>query len=171
MTRVHIITVASIWKTRSPCPAAGGLLPLQRPVPALPRPEGLDEFLALDFNDIPQPLDGLQAVTGEQIERLISLHSRLERRRATGAAMLDGCKPFDGCGVDCGSSHAAQRHPPTLVAMLRVAAPHATPNPLMIALGDKQLGYHGALAHAVKKAARGAFITDAPPRCSTLRMT
>lgn len=161
MTTLHITPLDHLEATLT---ASGSrwLASFAAPGSALERPDGLDGFLALDFNDIPQPLEGLQAVTGEQIKRLIAffrtwngdgplvLQCWMGVSRSTAAALIAACiilpesKPF------------------TLVSMLRDAAPHATPNPLMIALADEQLGYGGALVRTVETAGRGATISYAP---------
>ncbi len=132
------------------------------PGSTLPRPDGLDGFLALDFNNIPKPLDGLQAVTAEQVEILIAF---IRAWNGAGPLVLQcwmGVSRSTAAAVIAAAVIRSEMAPATLVAALRMAAPHATPNPLMIALADTQLGYGGTFSQAVKEAGRGAFITHAP---------
>ncbi len=161
MTVLYITPLAHLETTLATS-GARWLASFAAPGSALERPGGLDGFLALDFNDIPQPLDGLQAVTAEQIASLIAF---IRTWNGDGPLVLQ-------CWMGVSRSTAAalivtaivlpQTSPSVLIGMLRRAAPHATPNPLMIALADAQLGYGGAFVQAVKKAGRGAFITQAP---------
>ncbi|MEL6745912.1 MAG: protein tyrosine phosphatase [Pseudomonadota bacterium] len=118
-------------------------------------PAGL-RHLALEFNDIAAPRDGYLEPQKEHIDALLDF-----------VRAWDGNRPLVlNCWMGISRSTAAaaltlaalERQPDciNIAQRLRLASPCATPNPLMIALGDQALHLGGALSQAISSIGRGA---------------
>lgn len=119
--------------------------------PAFGAPNRLD----LVFNDIAEPRAGLVAPDLSAMQALLTFAQSWDGgapllvscefgiSRSTAAAFLIGCA-------------RAPHREAEIAAALRRAAPCATPNPLMISLGDALLGREGRMIHAVAAIGRGA---------------
>ncbi|WP_354072380.1 protein tyrosine phosphatase [Caulobacter sp. 1776] len=120
-------------------------------VPAVTAPRTL-----MRFNDIIEPRDGLLAPSPEQVAAILALpevlgaaatllvHCHAGVSRSTAAAYI----------LACAARPAGEEE--ALAAYLRAACPEATPNALMIALADEQLGRGGTMTRAVAAIGRGA---------------
>lgn len=147
----------------SPLDEAAGLIGRHRPQAVVsllspdaepPAWETAAPRLVLSFNDISGPRDGLVAPGRCHIERLIAfieprpdpllIHCWAGVSRSTAAAYVAACWR-DGPGSE-----------EALADRLRRAAPYATPNPLIVSLGDAVLGRSGAMSKAVARIGRGA---------------
>jgi predicted protein tyrosine phosphatase len=130
------------------------LLSPSSPAGSWPKPSG--EHLRLAFHDIAAPQDGLLAPCAEQVAELLAfaarwvparpllVHCWAGVSRSTAAALIIGCQRTL-VGTEMEIAHA-----------LRIAAPYATPNPLLIALADEMLGRDGRMIAAVAAIGRGA---------------
>lgn len=129
---------------------------LSAPGAAAPLLAGDHRRLALVFNDIAEPREGLTPPTATDIQTLLDF-----------AADWDGARPMlIHCWAGVSRSTAAAyvvacaRSNPgreaETAARLRSAAPFATPNPLMIALADALLRRDGAMTRAIAAIGRGA---------------
>jgi len=105
----------------------------------------------LRFNDIVAPRPGLVAPSAADVATILALkgtptlliHCHAGVSRSTAAAYITAC---------------ALRPPGEEVALaahLRAACPEATPNALMVRLGDKALGRGGAMRAAIAGIGRG----------------
>jgi predicted protein tyrosine phosphatase len=122
------------------------------PLLELPAPRRLH----LAFNDIAEPAPGLIHPSGEHIRALMDfvaagaldepllIHCWAGVSRSTAAAYLTACQ------------RAGPGHERTLAERLRAAAPFATPNLRMIALGDEALRRGGAMVQAIAAIGRGS---------------
>lgn len=116
----------------------------------------LTHRLDLRLHDIAEPRPGLVAPSRADVASLLAfgeswdgsrpllVHCRMGISRSTAAALIlaAGARP--------------RLDEVALSAALRLAAPCATPNPLMIALADELLGRSGRLVAAVREIGRGA---------------
>jgi len=133
------------------------LVSLLSPRTAPPDVAGIavDRRLALAFNDIAGPVEGLRAPTRDDVAALLGFGARAE-----GATVLIHCWAGVSRSPAAAFALACQRRPPgheaTIAAALRRAAPSATPNPLIVALADELLGRGGALRRAIAAIGRGA---------------
>jgi len=115
-------------------------------------------WLRLTFHDIAEARPGLSPPVASDVARLLAFAGEwAEQRtaplliqcwagvsRSTAAAYVVACAlEGEGCEVD-----VARR--------LREAAPFATPNPLIVALADAQLGRKGRMVEAIAGIGRGA---------------
>ena len=112
--------------------------------------------LDLRFNDIAEPREGLTPPTEADVAALLAfaetwdgtqpllIHCWAGVSRSTAAAYV----------VACARSKPGREQ--DWAARLRVAAPTATPNALIVALADRQLNRDGAMVRAVAAIGRGA---------------
>jgi len=119
--------------------------------------------LALEFNDIAEPRSGYLEPQREHVAQLLSF-----------VREWDGAAPLVlNCWMGISRSTAAAlltlaaldpaQDAATIAERLRAASPTATPNPLMVALGDAALGLEGALSRAVATIGRGEETTTGTP--------
>lgn len=112
--------------------------------------------LYLRFNDIAEPREGLVPPTEADVAALLAfaedwsgarpllIHCWAGVSRSTAAAYA----------VACGRSEPGREQ--DWAERLRAVAPAATPNPLIVALADRQLNRDGAMVRAVAAIGRGA---------------
>jgi predicted protein tyrosine phosphatase len=141
----HLVTLAS--PEAPPLPPAG--LPAQR--------------LELRFNDIAETRPGLVAPSRDMVAALLAfgrawpatapllVHCWAGISRSTAAAYVLACQRA-GPGAEA-----------RLAGALRVAAPSATPNPLLVALADRLLRRDGAMTRAISGIGRGAEAAEGTP--------
>ncbi len=163
MSRIYVCPLSGLDKTLKES-RARWMISLSGPGKSPARPAQIDQgFLALEFNDIDAPREGLVAPDGDHIRQLFDFLENWDRQgplvihcwmgisRSTATALL--ARAFFNPGQDMQE----------LALDLRKKSPSATPNPLMIALGDEQLGLDGALIHAVRKIGRGEEAAEGTP--------
>ncbi len=144
------------------------VLGLITPGDAPPEMEEVPHRLVLAFNDIVAPQPGLVPPGESDIAAILGfghawtgghpllVHCALGISRSTAAAFTLAC--------------AAEPDRPEveIARALRAVSPCATPNALMVALADRQLGRGGRMIAAVAAIGRGADYT--PYRAFTLNM-
>lgn len=154
MTRLVVCPLSGLadqMARHSPSHVVSLLSPSAEP-PSLP---GV-EHLRLTFHDIAEPRPGLIAPSpaivanllafarGWNGERPLLLHCYAGVSRSTAAAFILACalRPDVDEAV--------------LAGVLRMLSPSATPNPMLIALGDEALGRQGRMSAAIQEIGRGA---------------
>ncbi|MDR3508582.1 MAG: hypothetical protein P4L64_11840 [Caulobacteraceae bacterium] len=112
--------------------------------------------LHLAFNDIAAPQEGLIHPDADHVQALLAFARTWDRAapllvhcwagvsRSTAGGYILACLR-DGAGAEA-----------ALAQRLRGAAPYATPNPLLVALGDEALDRRGAMVRAIAAIGRGA---------------
>ncbi len=134
------------------------LVSLLGPDSDMQRPDGIApaNHLSLVFNDISTPIADLIAPTEAHVDRLIAFLTDWDR----GQPMLIHC--WAGISRSTAAAYIALcLHRPDddeaeLARLLRRASPTATPNPLMVALGDIALDRDGRMVDAIDTIGRGA---------------
>jgi predicted protein tyrosine phosphatase len=145
--------VAQVVAARKP----SHLISLLSPRAATPDPPQIaaDRRLALAFNDIATPIEGLIPPTLDDIAALLAFGTRAE-----GATVLVHCWAGVSRSPAAAFVLACQRRPAgqeaTIAVAMRRAAPYATPNPLIVALADQLLERGGAMRRAIAGIGRGA---------------
>lgn len=138
--------------------APSHLLTLISPGAAAPLCPSIPDVGRLDlrFHDIAEPRDGLLAPSREMVERLLSfglawparapllIHCYAGVSRSTAAAYVLSC------------ARAGPGREEALAVQLRTASASATPNPLIVALGDALLKRNGRMIAAIAALGRGA---------------
>ena len=118
------------------------------------RPSGITRgFLGLEFHDIDGPRDNLLPPSRADVTQLLEF--------------FDGWDGHDPLLIHCwmGISRSTAAAAIALAQRLRLASPMATPNRLMIALADEQLGLNGNLCSAIAAIGRGADASQGEPFC------
>jgi predicted protein tyrosine phosphatase len=138
------------------------LVTLLDPEIAVPTPQGIlpERHLRLGVHDVAQQRVDLTHPTAEHVENLLKFISRWDRRspllihcfagisRSTAAAFVTMCK-FNEPG-----------HEHEIAWALRVRAPHAQPNRLIVALADEILGRRGRMVRAVDAIGPGQVVFE-----------
>ena len=124
---------------------------------------GHARHLALYFNDISEPLEGMIPPSQSHVEELISflsswyaeapllIHCWAGVSRSTAAAYIALCLFNPGVSED------------RLARLLRRQAPEATPNALLVELGDHLLGRDGRMSEAIAAIGRGRDTFEGTP--------
>ena len=140
------------------------MVSLMGPGKTAAKPEQISEgFLALEFHDIAVPRDGYIPPSADQIGQLLDFFAQWNQREP----LLIHCWMGISRSTAAATIALAQRDPyqsmTALAQQLRQASPMATPNPLMIALADDQLGLDGKLIAAIATIGRGAEASQGTP--------
>ncbi|WP_426000188.1 tyrosine phosphatase family protein [Caulobacter sp. DWR1-3-2b1] len=130
------------------------LLSPSSPPESWPAPDG--EHLRLAFHDIAAPRDGLVAPNAEQVADLLAFTARWDAARPLLVHCWAGVSRSTAAALIIACQRAPGRAEAEIARALRLAAPYATPNPLMVALADEMLGRSGRLIAAVAAIGRGA---------------
>ena len=159
MSDIHVCPLSALEQTLITSDARW-MISLSGPGKSLARPTQVDGgFLALEFNDISEPREKLVAPDDEHIATLLAfidawncrgnllIHCWMGISRSTAAAAIALARLGKPTSMD------------RLANRLRTASPMATPNALMIAIADRQLGFDGAFSRAINSIGRGE---DAP---------
>ncbi|MEM9677775.1 MAG: protein tyrosine phosphatase [Pseudomonadota bacterium] len=112
--------------------------------------------LALEFNDIAAPRDGYLEPHKEHIDALLDFVRAWDR---SGPLVLNCWMGISRSTAAAALTLAALERQPDCISIaqrLRLSSLSATPNPLMIALGDEALQLGGRLSQAVSAIGRGA---------------
>jgi predicted protein tyrosine phosphatase len=119
--------------------------------------------LALTFNDINAPAEGMVSAADHDAERLIAFIRSWDKS----APMIIHC--WAGISRSTASAFAAlcvlreNESEMALAKELRAASPSATPNRLITSLVDKHLGRKGRMVKAVESIGRGADAFEGKP--------
>ena len=156
MSKIHVCPLSALGETLDRS-GTRHLISLAGPGKTPPKPEQITgSYLALEFNDIPEPRPDLIAPSSSDISSLLNffdnwqqtetivIHCWMGISRSTAAALI-GCARLGG-----------QDDLRSITNQLRESSPMATPNPMMILLADQQMGLGGELVKAVAALGRGA---------------
>jgi predicted protein tyrosine phosphatase len=135
--------------------------------PGVPAPtlRGVDgaRHLVIETNDIASPREGLVAPMEAQVAALLAFAAAWDRA----APLLIHC--YAGVSRSPAAAYVAMmriepsRDPAALAAALRRLSPTATPNPRIVALGDRLLARGGALSAAIAAIGRGEECYEGAP--------
>lgn len=122
-----------------------------------------DRHLRLTFHDIVQSSDGLQPARATDAERLVAFIADWPRAKPLLIHCWAGISRSTAAAYTalCMLRPAADEE--ELAWELRQSAPSATPNRLIVALADEQLGRSGRMQRAVEKIGRGADAFEGTP--------
>lgn len=163
MSIVHVCPLSALNQTLE-VTKASWMISLSGPGKSPQRPDQITAgYLALEFNDIAEPRDGLIPPDMSHVDRIIDcahqwdqstpllIHCWMGISRSTAAALITGMALFPDQNIEL------------LVNTLREQSPMATPNPLMIELADKRLGLGNQLVDAVRSIGRGEDAFEGKP--------
>lgn len=124
--------------------------------PVLPKGRLPDRRLALDFHDIPEPQEGLTAPDRAMVEALLAFAADWSPGRPFLIHCWAGISRSTAAAFSIACQHRPEMDEHAMAAVLRRAAPFATPNPLVVSLADDILGRAGRMRAAVAAIGRGA---------------
>lgn len=135
------------------------------PGKSIKRPTGLNGFVALEFNDIGVPQEGLIAPSKQDVEAIIDTVKNWREEPAIVMQCWMGISRSTAAALIAALVLAPDASPLHMAQTLRHYAPSATPNPLMIEHADDLLACNGSLINAVKNIGRGADANLGSPFC------
>jgi predicted protein tyrosine phosphatase len=128
-----------------------------------PAPLTPERHLRVSVHDIPQPAPGMIAPSEEHVRDIVTFVDSWD----ASAPMLVHC--FAGisrstAAAFIGLCHLNPRGAEMRIARaIRAAAPHAHPNPRLVALADTYLGRKGEMIEAINRMGPGRFDTETFP--------
>lgn len=120
------------------------------------RPTGIAEndYLALLFNDITEPREGLVAPSAEMVAAALAFAAADDRPLVVHCYAGVSRSPAFAYAIAC--MRGPERDEAEIATELRGASPSATPNRLIVALADAALGRDGRMVAAIEAIGRGA---------------
>lgn len=113
------------------------------------------EQLRLRFHDIAEPREGLTAASVDDVDRLLTFARGWPRSAPLLIQCWAGVSRSPAAAYIIACALAGPGRERDLALGLRIAAPFATPNPLMIALADEALGRGAAMVREIAAIGRG----------------
>jgi predicted protein tyrosine phosphatase len=165
MTEIHVCSLAQLARTAAQHQPSH-LITLMSDVSGVERPGHIPpaQHLALQFNDIPEPLPGMVAPAETHVRDLL---------RFGGQWQQDTAPLLIHCWAGISRSTAAaymlvcalnpDRDEEEVASTLRAAAPSATPNPRLVRLADDVLGREGRMVQAISRIGRGETAGEGAP--------
>jgi len=130
------------------------------PEAKLEHPTQIDRYLALQFNDIDEPRDGLQEPTREHVEQVIDFIDDWDQRTPILLQCWMGISRSTAAAAIALARLRCDLEPQEIANRLRTASPTATPNPLMIHWADELLELDGRFTKAIADIGRGAAASE-----------
>lgn len=126
-------------------------------------------FLALEFNDIGEEREGLIAPNAEHVDEILAFGRQWDRASPLLIHCWMGISRSTAAALLLLAQDNPARDMNALAQRVRNQSPMATPNPLMISLGDAALGLGGSLIDAVAAIGRGADAYEGTPFSLTMQ--
>lgn len=126
-------------------------------------PEPIDRYLALRFNDIVEPRDGLQEPTREHTEQIIQFIDHWDQSSPVLFQCWMGVSRSTAAAAITLAALLPDMAPNDIASRLRAASSTATPNPLMVRWADDILGWGGRFSKAIAGIGRGATAAESVP--------
>lgn len=111
--------------------------------------------LDLRFNDIAEPREGLTPPSEKDVAALLAFAESWDGTRPLLIHCWAGISRSTAAAYVIACAESAPGREQDWAERLRLAAPTATPNPLIVALADRLLKRDGAMSHAVAAIGRG----------------
>ena len=155
MSRIAVTPLDELTETLQRT-GARSLIMLAGPGREAAAPNGVADVTALVFNDILAPRDGLIAPDRSHVRAILDAGRRWDAAQPLVVQCWMGVSRSTAAALLIASQARPDVPPQIWAGRLRMAAPFATPNALMVRLGDEALGLGGRLAAAVNAIGRGA---------------
>ncbi|MEM1139190.1 MAG: protein tyrosine phosphatase [Pseudomonadota bacterium] len=166
---IHVCSLSALERVVAET-GARHVITLLNPEDAKPTPQGVDpaNHLRIGINDVARPMFDCIEPQRQHIDDILTFADGWDRQsplvvhcwagisRSTATALTILCSLSGGRDVE---AHAKA---------LRKAAPHASPNPLLIQYADEALELEGRLTTAVKNLTPAALMMEGPPFCLPL---
>lgn len=146
---------------------ASHLITLLTESSAFTRPEGIEaqNHLHLTMHDIAAPSGTMTPPDMGHIEALLDFSTHWNRARPLVINCYAGISRSTAAAYVVRCALRPEEGEADLARLLRTRAPSATPNPLIVALGDEALGRSGRMISAIATIGRGADAFEGAPFC------
>ncbi len=126
------------------------------------------QHLHLTMHDISEPREDLSPPDREQVRDLLEFACKWERRSPLVINCFAGISRSTAAAYIVWCALLPDRDEDDLAGLLREKSPSATPNSLIVSLGDELLARQGRMARAIKSIGRGADAFEGTPFCLDL---
>jgi predicted protein tyrosine phosphatase len=124
---------------------------------------GSAEYLRIDVNDIAMPAEGLILAEAEHVARILDFVRDWPRAQPLLMHCWFGVSRSPAAAYVAACALAPDRDETALAGVLRQAAPFATPNRRIVALGDALLERDGRMIEAIETIGRGCEVSTGVP--------
>jgi|GEM_PF-98119 len=121
------------------------------------------DFLMLEFNDITAPQPGLVLPDLSHIDKLLEFATTLPKGAPLALSCYAGISRSTAAAYILACTSQPTQSEMDIAVKLRIAAPSATPNILMVSMADNLLGRNGRLVKAIETIGRGAEAYEGRP--------
>ncbi|MEZ5812636.1 MAG: protein tyrosine phosphatase [Rhizobiaceae bacterium] len=128
-----------------------------------PREIAAERHLHLTMHDIVAPIPGHTPPGAGHVATLLDFASSWDRSRPLVINCYAGISRSTAAAYVIACALAPERGEAALAVTLRQKSPSATPNPLIVSLGDAALGRDGRMSAAVAAIGRGADAYEGEP--------
>ena len=132
------------------------LLSPTSPIETWPVAASEDACLRLAFHDIAEPRPDLIAPSAALVDELLTFAQAWDGARPLLVHCWAGVSRSTAAAFIIACQRAPERSEQEIAEALRIAAPYATPNPLLVSLADTALGRGGRMSAAIADIGRGA---------------
>ncbi|MCO5159413.1 MAG: protein tyrosine phosphatase [Aquamicrobium sp.] len=161
---IHVCSATKVEETLAASGAAH-LVTLLAAGTDFTRPAGIapENHLFLKMNDIAEMQAGLVAPGRAHVESLIAFARRWDRARPLAINCFAGISRSTAAAYIVAAALAPDRDEAELAWTLRLAAPSATPNPLLVRHADALLARQGRMIGAIAAIGRGEDAYEGVP--------
>jgi len=127
----------------------------------LPIPAG--NHLHVGVDDIAEPIEGYIHPGDEHVARLIAFVRQWERTAPMVVHCYAGISRSTAAAFIAACALRPEREEAGIAGAIRMASPTASPNRLLVALADRQLGRRGRMIEALDRIGPGVFASEGVP--------
>lgn len=164
MPRIHICSLARLGDTVS-ASRASHLVTLLTDCAQVSRPKTIspENHLVLQVSDIVEPIEGMTPPGEEHIRALIEFARSWDRRQPMVIHCFAGISRSTAAAYVLACALVPDRAEAEIAKELRRASEMATPNRLIVGIGDTLLGRQGKMVRAIEAIGRGANAVEGSP--------
>jgi len=164
MPEVHVCPLSLVPETvkRARASHLVSLINDNTPV-ARPSSIAAENHLFLGINDIVEPMDGMVLPAEDHVRELIAFVGGWDRERPIVVHCFAGISRSTAAAYITLCAVNPSRDEEEIAQQLRSASRFATPNPLIVALGDRLLGRDGRMIQAIAAIGRGQDAIESIP--------
>jgi predicted protein tyrosine phosphatase len=164
MPEVHVCPLSLVPETVARA-RASHLISLINDNTPVTRPHSIaaENHLFLGVNDIVEPMDGMVVPAEEHVRELIAFVDGWDRERPLVVHCFAGISRSTAAAYITLCAVNPSRAEDAIARQLRSASRFATPNPLIVALGDQLLGRGGRMVEAIAAIGRGQDAIESIP--------
>ena len=166
MSSIHVCPLSKLDETLKRS-GAGWMISLSGPGKSPEQPEQINRgYLALEFNDISEPREGLIPPSENDIKKLLNFIDSWRSTEQSDPLLIHcwmGISRSTAAALIAMAQINPRADPDQLAGKLRELSPVATPNPLMISIADSLLELDYRLVSAVAKIGRGQDAFEGVP--------